>query len=332
MKKKRGLKAIVLSMTIILAATLAGCGNSGKSSNNYTSYDSNTLAPDMSNDMVSLESYSMENSIQEEAKESGEVQNSQSNVTVSDRKLIRTVNMSVETKEFDSVMESLDNQIKASGGYVENMETYNGSVYSGYRNSRSANMKIRIPKDKVDDFLNTVSGITNVISKSESVEDVTLVYVDLESHKKALETEQTRLLELLQKAESIEDIITIEQRLSHVRYQIESMESQLRTYDNKVDYSTVYLDISEVQELTPIVEETVWERISLGFLESVTSIVDGVKELAIWFIINIPYLIIWAAVITVIILVARRSMKKKDKNKDKKKPGIEQMGKDKKNE
>ena len=66
----------------------------------------------------------------------------------------------------------------------------------------------------------------------------------------------------MEKAESIEDIITIEQRLSNVRYQIESMEAQLRTYDNKVDYSTVHLDVSEVKELTPVHEETLWERIS----------------------------------------------------------------------
>ena len=69
---------------------------------------------------------------------------------------------------------------------------------------------------------------------------MTLQYVDLESHKKALTTEQDRLIELMEQAETVEDIITIEGRLSEVRYQLESMESQLRTYDNKIDYSTVY--------------------------------------------------------------------------------------------
>ena len=82
------------------------------------------------------------------------------------------------------------------------------------------------------------------------------------------QTEQERLLQLLEQAESIEDIITIEQRLSDVRYQLESMESQLRSYDNQVDYSTVYLYIDEVEVYTPVEEETTWERISAGFMDS----------------------------------------------------------------
>ena len=60
---------------------------------------------------------------------------------------------------------------------------------------------------------------------------------------KELETEQQRLLELLETAESLDDILTIESRLTEVQYELDSKESQLRTYDNQIDYSTVYLDL-----------------------------------------------------------------------------------------
>ena len=65
------------------------------------------------------------------------------------------------------------------------------------------------------------------------MDDVTLRYVDVDSHKKALETEQERLLALLEKAENVEDIITIENRLSDVRYELENYESQIRLLDNQ---------------------------------------------------------------------------------------------------
>ena len=55
-----------------------------------------------------------------------------------------------------------------------------------------------------------VSEIGNVTQKNESVEDVTLQYVDVESRKKALETEQERLMELLSSAENMEDLLAIE--------------------------------------------------------------------------------------------------------------------------
>ena len=227
------------------------------------------------------------------------------------RKLIKTVNMRVETKEFDALLTGLSDQISSCGGYVEQMETYNGSIYNDRSYERSASMTIRIPEAQLEDFLNAVSGLGNVIRRSEAVEDVTLAYVDLESHKEALETEQSRLLELLEKAETVEDIITIEQRLSEVRYQLESMESQLRTYDNKISYSTVYLDIEEVKELTPVVEETVWQRISGGFVKSVHSVADGFVEFVIWLLVNSPFLVIWAVVITLVVLLLRFGRRKR---------------------
>jgi len=259
---------------------------------------------------------SMEQGVMEEAKA---VENeSQPSI---DRKLIKTVNMNVETQEFDSLMATVQEQVKTLGGYIENLNTYNGSQYSGYRGVRNADLTIRIPKDKLDVFLESVSGISNVVRRSDTVEDVTLAYVDLESHKEALETEQDRLLELLERAESIEDIITIEERLSNVRYQLESMESQLRTFDNQVDYSTVYLKIEEVEIFTPVEEETAWERISGGFVESLQDIADDFVEFVIWFLVHIPYMVAWCVVLALLIggillfvkLLNRKSAKKQRK-------------------
>ena len=227
-------------------------------------------------------------------------------VADANRKLIKTVEMTVETKEYDEMLVGLNEQIKACGGYVEHMNTYNGSIYSGRSYSRNANMTIRVPEDKLESFLAEVTNISNVVRRSDKVDDVTLAYVDLSSHKEALQTEQKRLLELLEKAQSVEDIITIEKRLSDVRYQIESMESQLRTYDNKVSYSTVYLEIDEVKELTPVKEETVWEQISGGFVDSLVSIKDDSVEIVIWVAVNSPFLVIWAVVIIVFVLLIRR--------------------------
>lgn len=216
-----------------------------------------------------------------------------------ERKLIQNIRLEVETREFEQMMSSLEEQVREMGGYIENMETYNGSSYSEYRNSRYADLTIRIPREKLDGFLRTVSDISNIVRRYDSVEDVTLSYVDMESRRNALRTEQDRLLEFLGRAETVEEIIALEERLSEVRYQLESMESQLRTMDNLIDYSTVKINISEVRELTVVKEEepTAWERISEGFLESLSDIGNGIAEAAIWFLVNIPYLLIWALVI-----------------------------------
>lgn len=253
--------------------------------------------------------YKAEDTYEESGKASTET--SRDNAVFDERKLIKTVDLNVETKEYDKLMTELKNKVSELGGYIEHMDTYNGSSYSHYRSSRSASLTIRVPKDKLNEFVETVSGISNVVRRSDNVEDVTLSYVDMESRRNTLKTERERLLVLLEKAESIEDIITIEDRLSTVRYQLESMESQLRTIDNQVDYSTIYLDISEVQELTPVEVQTPIERIVEGFAESLRDIGDGAVEFAIWFVVNIPYFVVWGVIIAAVVVIIRACRKRK---------------------
>lgn len=315
-ERKRRLAVICLAGSMLVSLT--GCGSSAKfaagTAADTAARVENSSVMDMGGGYLTEEAEWEETMTAEEA--SVEVDDNAASVQ-SNRKLIKTVDMDVETREFDKVMSALEEQIGTLGGYIENMDTYNGSSYTYYRSSRNASMTIRIPKDKLDGFLETVSEISNVVRCSEKVEDVTLAYVDLESHKNALRTEQTRLLELLEKAESIEDILTIEQRLSEVRYALESMESQLRTYDNKVDYSTVYLSVEEVKELTPVAEETVGERIVNGFKESLRDIGEEIQEFGIWFVVHIPYMVVWGIILVAAAVVIKKLRKRRRERKAK---------------
>lgn len=234
------------------------------------------------------------------------------NMAESNRKLIKTVHMNVETESFDELVQMLYQKVEALGGYVEQFSS------SGVENYRYSSITARIPKANLDTFLDTVEGASNITYRQESVEDVTLNYVDLESHKKMLLAEQERLLEFLDEAETIEDIITIESRLTEVQYQLESMESQLRTYDNQIDYSTVYLEIEEVVRYTPQEPVGTWERIQTGFMENLYSVTEGVKNFFIGLIISIPILVVFFAVIGILALIGRVIIKWEKKHASKK--------------
>lgn len=230
------------------------------------------------------------------------------------RKLIRTVRMEAETEDLNTLLGALEEKLSELNGYVEAREVYNGSTYDD-RRYRHADMTLRIPADNLDGFVDHVEDQANVVSSNETIDDVTTQYVDTESRVKALQIEQERLLALLEKAETMEDILTIEERLTDVRYDLENVTSQLRVLDNQVTYATVHLYITEVQEYTPVIEEepTAWERIAEGFMESIEDITEGVKEFFIWLIVNSPYLLIWAVVIAAVLLTLRKLRKKKVK-------------------
>ena len=231
-----------------------------------------------------------------------------------DRKLIRTIRMEAETEDLTTLLDGLTAKIAELGGYVEAKNLHNGSAYSGYRR-RNLSMTVRIPADRVDAFVAQVGENVNVVSSTETVDDVTLQYVDTESHVTALETEQARLIDLLAQAKDLEDILKIEDRLTDVRYELERYASYLRTLENQVSYATVNLSITEVKEYTPVIEEepTAWERIATGFTRSLKDIGNGVKEFFIWFIINLPHLLIWGAVIAAAVVILRRRREKKRK-------------------
>ncbi len=301
--------AAALATTMVLGLT--ACGSADNEAAIYSESKSVATEPGAAMD------YGYDGAVMEEAAmESGSTtSSSQTSSYYDSRKLIRTVDLDLETKEFDQMLGLVEDKVAELGGYVESLQTYNGSRYSNREPERSSNLTVRIPKDKLDTFLNSVSEAGNVVRRSENVEDVTLAYVDMESRRNTLKTEQERLLKFLETAETLEDIITLEERLSEVRYQLESMESQLRTYDNKVDFATIHMSIQEVKELTPVAKEGVGTRLAKGFMESLKNVGNGFVEFFIWIVVHLPYLAVWALIIAAIVmtikLIIRRNRKKK---------------------
>ena len=231
-----------------------------------------------------------------------ESQDKKESIQMGERKLIKTVNMDVETEEFDGLITKLRERVGELKGYIES-SNIRGNIR--YQESRNATITIRVPSGELENFVNEVAEISNIVRRSENVSDITLTYVDVESRKKALEIEQERLHSLLEKAESVEDIITIEGRLSEVRYELQSYASQLLVYDNQVDYSTIHLNISEVKRLTPQEEPSILERITEGFSDNFSAAAKMLVDLFIGIIILSPYWGLWVLIVLAIVFFCK---------------------------
>lgn len=294
----------IIAFALALMICFAGC-SSGK-----LAMDSATESFDGGywNKMESIVDEPMEAPVVEEVVEE-EIFDSISDSKTADttytgtRKLIRTFDLTVETLEFDDFVTAVKKEVSDLGGYIES-SSVNGNSYN-YTSNRNADFVCRIPSDKLNDFVNTVGGLGNITYSYENARDITLSYVDTEARIKSLQTEYDRLLELLAEAENIDTIILLEQRITDVRYQLESYQSQLRTYDNLVDYSTVNLFVREVKRITAPEQETVWQRIQSEFSDNIYDIWVGAENFFVWFVANIPYFIVWAVIIAAIVFVLR---------------------------
>ncbi len=226
------------------------------------------------------------------------------------RKLIRTIHLDVETDEFDTLLRKLQEQIQTLSGYIEQSDVSGHSIQ--YENSRRrAYMTVRIPSTKLDQFVNSMEENANVTNKSETTTDITLKYSDLESRKKSLTIEQDRIWALLEKADTLEAVIALEERLSEIRYELESMESRLRLYDNQVDYSTVYVNISEVKVFTPTAPATIGERIQKGFTRNVENMKDSAIDFIVWAASSTPLLIPLAFLVLILTFIIRKFRNRK---------------------
>lgn len=327
----RGMGAMfrVLLACFVAVCLTTGCGASydgAKYATSEPTYDTATgLQSNASAGIASDELYEsegdwgeMEDAMPAEAPaaENGTTENMENSVA-SNRKLIKRVNMTAETQDFDTLVARIDQKVKALGGYMENSSVY-GNSYA-QEGMRSASFTARVPADRMDELVVAVSDASNVTSKSESATDVTLNYVDTKSRKESLQVEYERLMALLEKAEDIDTIVALETRLTNVRYEIQNLESTLRTYDNLVDFATVQISVEEVKVYTEEVTKpkTGWERMSEGFLRSIWNIAYDLENFAIGFVIRIPYLIVWGIIIGVIFLIVRGIIKSRRKKKEK---------------
>ena len=230
------------------------------------------------------------------------------------RLLIRTVSMSAETKEIAKVKADVESQIRELGGYIEN------SSMSGTgkdRDLRTIYYTIRVPADKIDELITTVGNSCTVISSSENATDVTLEYVDTKARVDSLRVEYEQLMTLLSEAKDLDNIIILQNRLTEVRYQIESCESRIRVLENQVQYATLNLQLREVLEETVVEEahiETYGERVSDQFKEMMEDTKIFFENLGLSLIAAIPFfvfLIVNAVIVIVIVCSVRRKRRKK---------------------
>lgn len=228
-------------------------------------------------------------------------------------KLIWRANLSMETLEFDKTLQQVSALVSELGGFIESSSYSGGSDASGNYINQYASITARIPSKDLNGFISRLNDCGTITNQRLSSENISLEYADTEARREALQTEYDRLLELMAQAEDVDAVIAIEARLSEVRLQLDSLSSQLRTYDNLVDYSTVNIDLYEVRNISGAAATTLTERIRNGFSNTLFNIQVFFEDLLVFVIVNIPVFVILAVVIVAVVLIVRKVRRRKQK-------------------
>ena len=245
-------------------------------------------------------------------------------------KIIYSGHVYMETTEFDAALSALDRAVKEFGGFVQDSSVNGHSRHNEDGTTTVVNRwgyyVVRIPTKSFDTFMTMTAEIGNVTSSSRTAENVTSQYTDYEARLSSLYTQEERLLKMLEESGDLESLIQLEARLSEVRYEIESIERNLRNLDQRLAFSTVTLELQEVEIYTPTVtvQRTFGEKLSDAFSDGWKGFVRGLQNFIVGLARSLPGLILFAAIVAVVLLVVRKIFRRRKARKAQKSNAAEQ--------
>ena len=332
--KKNLKKSLSLLLALLMCLSLCACGSgAAKASQSYTS------AAGAAHESPMAAAAPME--AMEMAWEDGDYGVAVSNSSAADEvrgeegsapeespdKIIYSSDVNVETTDFEGTLANLEEMIRQYGGWIQSSSISGADFYNqsrGNRSARSANYVLRIPSAKFDAMMNGLSALGNVPYSHTYTENVTAQYYDVQARLTAYKTQEARLLEMMEVAETVEDIILLEDRLTELRYEIESLQSTLNNWDRRVSYSTINLNISEVWEYTPEPEQKIsyGRELWLALLDGVRGVGDFFSDLLLFLVGALPVLLVLGVLAAIIVPLVKKGRARRQAKKEAKRAAM----------
>ena len=224
-------------------------------------------------------------------------------------KMIYSSRISIETLEFEKTLKDIKEFVTSLGGFVErsSISGIGKSFDEGNKARGYAEITYRLPASQYIIFTDNIYSYGNVISNNESSQNITSQYYDIEGRLKAYRTSEKRLLEILEKAENVKDLLEIERELAVVRANIESMTTQIKAWDNLIDYSAVTITIREVKEITDTSEpDSFTDRLWQTIKKSIQGFVEFLEDMIVVIVYLIPYIVIVGLLVFLVIRLRRK--------------------------
>lgn len=225
-----------------------------------------------------------------------------------DRLVVKTGRFSIVVKEVKEAVQTINDYAVQKDGYVVSSDVSKTGL------APYATVVIRIPAKMFDEGTGDIKALGEVESEYIEGQDVTEEYIDLDARLKNLRATEDQYLEIMKRAVKIEDILQVQNYLSNVRAEIESLQGRMKYLQQSADMSTITVYLSTDPEVLPAVDDQnkwkPWSEVKQA-TRSLVTMAKSLSYLMIWFVIYIP---LWLAIGLVIWLTRRIWKKHKIKN------------------
>jgi hypothetical protein len=209
-------------------------------------------------------------------------------------KIVRTVTLTIVTKDFDAVRPHMDRVLRDMGGFVGQME-----LNDALSVERSVRATLRVPADRLEQALRALRGLGQVVDESQSGDDVTEQAIDIDARLANARNTEKRLNDvLLKRTGKVGDVLEVERELARVRGEIEQLDAQRVNLNRRVAYATVTLRVTEQRKATlDIGPLPLSGRLRNAFIDGVRDALDVVANALLWLLRVGPTLLLWLAIL-----------------------------------
>ena len=274
--KRTAWLALALVIVMAAAAVLSGCASKGSAvrQNGLAQRGAPGAGSTISAGGAPPTASTADSSAAQYAKASGSTTGAAPNssvlgmpVSATTRKIIQNADLAFEVTDMTDALAKFDQAVAASGGYMSD-STVNGAKEGDQR----AHLVARVPFSGFSEFMGRLDTLGTRTNRRIYTNDVTAEFIDLQARIATEQEHEARLRQILAQAKDLEDLIRLEQQLSQVRGEIESMTGRLNFLKDQVEMSTVTLDLVEVKPGETRVAPGTWQRARDAFLEMTRSL------------------------------------------------------------
>ena len=169
-----------------------------------------------------------------------------------DRKIIRTARLELQVEKVSAAVTEVEDVAEAAGGwvsasnvFVDEPSTSDAGDDQTSKRTETATVTIRVPADAYRSVVGQLRGMAEQVrSESSEASEVTEEYTDLQARLRNQEATEAQLLELLTKAETIPDILTVQEKVSQVRLEIERVQGRINVLDSLASMATITVELA----------------------------------------------------------------------------------------
>ncbi len=217
------------------------------------------------------------------------------------RALIRTGSLTLRVESVDATRDEITQRVSAWGGYVEGQTKRDSQARVA-----EGEMILRVPSERFDEAMAELESQGETINSNTTSDDVSDQIVDLDARLKTMRAQEEIYRKLLGEAKTVGQVMQVQDRLSSLRAEIESIDARAQSLKNLAALSTIRVHLIQRPSASEAASTSGWA--GDAWANAVKGVAGALQTIATAVIFVLVWLPIWLPLTLLLIVVYRRAL------------------------